>query len=287
MQPRDWLGATDPNVAVKVTAEDIAQLLASAPPRRVPSSVARAATGNRSSWFLPLFGLVFGGMGLVFTLVFFPWRFRDDWRLAADSARTVPGVITDVSRTNLSLNKVRVMAYGFRYTPGDGRRRQGRCFTTGTRWAGHASVTVRYLPDEPDLACVDGARLSESGGGGAFVALFPLIGGGLVGWFVLDRRRVHRLLRDGLMAEADVISVDETSARVNNQNVYRIVIKAPALQGGQPLTVHRVNKPDVNLALKHFGEKQPIFVLYDLRHPKRVLFPEALITDEAQPNSGK
>lgn len=262
---------------MKVTAEDVAQLLASAPPRQVPAHVAKAVMGGGTSWFLPLFGLIFGGMGLLFTVLFFPWRFADDWRLAADTARTTPGVITEVTKTNMSINKVRVREYGFRYTTEDGHLRQGRCYTTGEQWSINAAVKVRYLPAEPELACVEGARLSEGGWGGVFVVIFPIIGGGLIAWFVADRRRKRRLLQAGVVAEADVVSVDTTSAKVNNQDVYKIVLTAPALQGGRPLTVHRVNKPDVNLALKHFTEKQPIFVLFDPRKPKRMVFPEALI----------
>ena len=163
---------------MKVTANDVAQLLASAPPRQVPAPVAKAVGGGRASWFLPLFGVVFGGMGLMFSVMFFPWRFRDDWQLAADGARTVQGLITEVTKTGMSINDVHVMEYGFRYTPEDGRPRQGRCFTSGERWTNNAPVAVRYLPANPDLACVEGARLSEGGGVGSFVLVFPLIGGG-------------------------------------------------------------------------------------------------------------
>ena len=263
---------------VKVTADDIAQLLASAPPRLVPDHVAAAAVGGgRTNWITPLLGLVLGGLGLLFVAVFFPWRFWDDWRLAAGSVSLTPGVITAVSKTNLSINKTKVVAYAFRYTPEDGRPRQDRCYTTGERWSRGMSVTVRYLAAEPDVACVEGARLSEGGAIGFVVTVFPLIGGGMIAWFVLNRRRTRRLLHAGQVAEVDVLAVDETSARVNNQTVYRIVLSSPAQPGGPPVTVKRVNRPDVALARKRREEKQPVFVLYDPRAPARLLFPEALI----------
>ena len=119
--------------------------------------------------------------------------------------------------------------------------------------------------------------MTEGSWGSAFVIIFPLVGGGLIAWFIVDRRRTRRLLHEGLVTEVDVISVDETTTKVNYQSVYKIIIAGPALQGGQPVTVKRVNKPDVNLALKHAREKQPVFILYDPRNPTRVLFPEALI----------
>jgi hypothetical protein len=261
---------------MQVTANDVVQLLAAAPPRRVPVQVYRAAASGRG-WGVPLFGAVFGAFGLLFTFVFFPWRFWDDWRLAADSAQTTAGVVQDVAKTNMSINKSPVIEYEFSYTPNIGGPRQGRCFSTGRTWAPRAVVVVRYLPSKPELACIEGARLSKGGWGGVFVVLFPLIGGAMVMWFVVDRRRRRWLLCQGQLAEVDVVSVDETTMKVNYQSVYRIVIQSPAFSSGQPVTIKRVNKADVSLALKRARDKQPVFVLYDPRHLKRVIFPEALI----------
>ena len=265
---------------MKVTADDIARLLAGTPPRQVPAQVAKAALGGGTSWLLPLFGLVFGGMGMVFLVMFFPWRFWDDWQLASDKARTTRGVITEVTRTNLSINKRWVMDYGFHYAAEDKQQRQARCFITGQQWSVNAVVTVRYLPARPELACVEGARLSRSGWGGAFSVIFPLIGGGLVCGYVWNRRQTARLLREGLVAEVDIVSVEQTNLRVNNRNAFKITIRSPALQGGQPVTVLRVNPPDVDLARKNLQDKLPVFILYDARNPKKVFFPEALIDSE-------
>ena len=265
---------------MKVTADDIAQLLARTPPRQVPAQVEKAAMGGGSSWSGPLFGLVFCAIGLIFVTVFFPWRFWDDWRLASADARTVPGVITEVTRTNLTLNKRRVMEYGFHFTTEDNHQQQGHCFTTGQQWTVNAAVAVRYLPARPELACVEGARLSQSGWGGAFVIIFPLIGGLVFVGYVTHRQRTKRLLQSGLVAEVDVVSVEPTNMRVNNQNAFKITVRSSDLQGGQPVTVLRVNRPEIELARKNLQDKLPVYILYDARNPKRLLFPEALIDSE-------
>ncbi len=262
---------------VKVTADDIAQLLASPPPRRVPAHVVRAAKGGGASWITALFGLFFGGFGLVFVVIFFPWRFWDDWRLAADSAQRVQGSITEVRKSNMSINETEVMEYRFSYTPQGGQQRQGHCYTTGGQWKAHEQVTVRYLDSNPNLACVEGARLTKGGGFGAFVIIFPLVGFGLVAWFCIQRGRTGRVLREGIAIEVDVRSVEATNMRVNYETVYRITLASPTLPGGQPVTIKRVNKPDVNLATQHALQQQPVFILYDPRKPSRVIFPEALI----------
>ena len=64
---------------------------------------------------------------------------------------------------------------------------------------------------------------------------------------------------------------------VNYQTVYEITLVSPALHGGQPVKLKRWNKPEVNLAVQHALQKQPVFVLVDPRNHTRVLFPEALI----------
>jgi Protein of unknown function (DUF3592) len=263
---------------MKVTADDVAQLLAGSPPRQVSAHLAKAVMkGGGTTWFVALFGLVFACLGLLFVVIFFPWRFMDDWRLASDAAQTTRGIITTVQRTSMSINKTRVMEYTFRYTPGDGRLREGRCFTTGQSWQSSAEVEVRYLPTTPDLACVEGARLSEGGWGGAFVLLFPLVGAGFVVWPVVNQVKTRRLLHEGQVTEVDILSVDRTNTRINNQYVYKIVISSSSFSGGQPVTVRRTDRREIDLALNRLRDQQSVYILYDSRNPRRLIFPEALI----------
>jgi hypothetical protein len=239
--------------------------------------MAAAAARNGLPWPLALFGLAFGGFGLLFVGLFFPWRLGDDLRLASAAARTAPGTITDVRRTNVSINKTRVMEYAFRYQAEDGHEHTGLCYTSGPRWSQRAAVQVRYLPDDPDIACVAGARLSAGGWTGLVVLIFPLIGGSLVLWFIVDRRRRRRLLREGRLTEATIVSVEQTAAQANNRPIYRIVLTAPALNGDRPVKIARTNPAEVALARQRAADGQPVFVLYDPAKPGRLLLPEALI----------
>jgi hypothetical protein len=266
---------------MKLTADDVAQVLASSAPRQVPAHFAKAVSGGRSSWFFPLFGLAFGGFGMLFVVIFFPWRFMDDLRLDSDAARITKGAITEVRSTSMTINERRVMEYVFRYNAGDGQNRNGHCFTTGQRWQSNAEVTVRYLPAKPDVACIEGARLNEGSWGVAFVLVFPLVGAGLIGWYVVHRLNMRRLLREGIVTEVDVISVERTNTRVNDEYVYKIAIASPDLQNGQPIKVRRVDRRYIDLAQKRLQDKQPVYILYDPRNPRRVIFPEALIDSVA------
>lgn len=260
---------------MKVTADDIAQLLASSPPRRVPAHLEKAAQGGNGVWWAAAFGLFFGGFGMIFVVVFFPWRIVDELRLGA-SRETAPGEIAHAAPTNLKMNHARVWEYAFAFTAPNGDRQEGRCYAAGRRWREGARVTVRYLRDHPHIARVDGARLSKGSWFGAFTLIFPLVGFGIVAGAVRARRETTRLLREGQMAEVDIVSVDETRLQENYKTVYRITFSNPT-PGGPPITIRRAERAAVDLALKHWRDRQPVFVLHDPRKSTRVIFPEALI----------
>lgn len=265
-------------MGVKVTADDIAQLLANAPPRQVPSHVANA-TRVSGGWMQLLSGVGFFAFGMLFVRVFFPWQFYNDWRLA--DAPTTSGVVREVNDAHMKILGAKVMEYVFMYTP-DGVAREGRCFTSGTRWSSGETVNVRYLKSNPGVACIDGARLSTGGPVGAFVVIFPSVGAGLVVASLVYWRRDRRLLRLGETAEAEVVSVEQTQTRVNNQSVYRVTLQAAELNGGLPVTVKRLNLADVDLATERLEAKQRLFVLYDPAKPKHLIFPETLISGDAR-----
>ena len=193
-----------------VSARDalLAAFLADPPPRRVPPELKRAAGRQGPSWFFGGFGLLFGGFGLFFAWMFFPWNIYRGWQLA--DAPTAPGRITAVSATGLRENKQRVYRYDFDFSPPAGGRVEGTCYTTGQRWNAGAPVTVRYKPDDPAWCCIEGARTSVGSALSALVLLFPAIGGSLVAWVVMARRRLSFLLEHGQVGQRYFI-VDDKS----------------------------------------------------------------------------
>jgi len=261
---------------VKVTADDIARLLASAPPRQVSEHVVRAAKKEGVGWGTAVFGLLFGGFGLMFVGLFFPWSIASELELNALGRRTT-GVIMSQTETNMSVNETKVIAHRFQFTTEDKASHTAECYTTGPRWPNGATIEVRYLPQDPTVACIEGARLNKAGWAAAFIVVFPLIGFGLAGWTLRARRQTGQLLRTGLVAEVDILSVEATNMQVNKQPVYKIILTSPVQPGGEPMTIKRLNRADIDLADRHAKEKQPLFVLYDPRKPARLIFPEALL----------
>jgi hypothetical protein len=135
---------------------------------------------------------------------------------------------------------------------------------------------VRYRPENPAVCCIDGARLSAGDGTSTLVLMFPTIGGGLVAWVVIARRRMKALLERGFLAEALVSGVEQTQVRINNRYVHKIILQRTDSADGGALVVKSYLPEVIAFARGRMDAKQPVFVLYDPAKPKRALLPEAL-----------
>lgn len=267
---------------MKVSANDIATLLASPAPRAVPEHVMKVARTGGGRWVGAIFGLFFAAFGMIFVYVFFPWRITDELQLKFGSTGTASGVILHVEKTSMSVNDEEVFANQAGYSPegGGGPRLITKSYTSGAPWKEGAPVTVRFLQSKPAVACIEGARLTLTGLWGAVVIIFPLMGFAVLFFSIAGGRRGPGwLLQNGQVAEVDVLGVDATNMRINYQTVYKIRISAPDGRGGPPLVFRRWGKGDINLLTQHALKKQPAFALYDPAKPKNILFPEALIQE--------
>ena len=185
------------------------------PPRPVPLPVVCSAMFGVAGWL----GAIFLIMGLVFTIVFTQgYRPVDEIRLAL-SQTTARGIITSVSETNSTENDVTVYEYGFAFTTSRGQEVTGRSYFTGERWGAKASVTIEYVPEEPAIARIKGARLSMFMPWVLFVLLFPAIGAVMFGWATIGGWRQVALLRHGEVADARILSQHPTNVEVNGQPV--------------------------------------------------------------------
>lgn len=254
--------------------EELIAFLAAPTPRAIPARLRKTALRESAPVAVALFGLVFFIAGLGFSWTFFPARQLDQWRLERGPVSEADGRILSVEDTNLSINGSQVRAYRFEFTLPDGRRMEGECFTTGHRWSENASVAVMYASEDPDLACVKGARLGHMDLGGAFVMLFPLVGALVVAWWVRTRRRVVRLLIHGQLGDFVVASVEPTSARINELPQFKITLKRV---DGSEAAVHTVrwHQPNrLKLIESRKASAQPVFGLFDPAKPGRIVLPE-------------
>jgi len=290
----------------------LAEFLAAPPPRRVPIEIQHAALSRtRSSRFvMVLAGVAFLGIGIVTLLVNFPWHFYQDWKLQASDTATVRGHIVEVSNTDMYISRryspgpgTPVMRYVFDYQPSGAATMQGVCYSTGTYWRKGQHVTVRYRPENAALACVEGARLSESPSWMAIFIFYPLLGAAFVIGCLASRHDLLKLLKHGQITEATVTDIENIRyyARYygwRDSTAYKITLKGESLPRLGFLTVSTVwtnarsegenlpkqgvltvneSKPDVlAYARDRMESKQPVYVLFDPIKPSKVILPETL-----------
>ncbi|MDQ1351622.1 MAG: hypothetical protein QG657_1927 [Acidobacteriota bacterium] len=188
------------------------------PPRRVPlPTVCTALTG-----IFGTFGSMFFSFGMIFVWVFGAHAHPiDEWRLGRSFA-SAPAIVETVSPTHSTINDVPVYEYRFRFNPGDGLPIYGTCYTTGSHWNQGERVVAHYLPDNPDVACLEGARVSEFPIWLVLVVMVcPATG---LAFFILSLvlgwRKV-KLLRCGEITGTISISSTPTSTTVNDVPVMK------------------------------------------------------------------
>lgn len=237
------------------------------PPRPVPlATICASLTG-----FVGLFGAFFFSFGMIFV-----WLFSiglhpiDQWRLSRSYA-TAPAVIEEALDTGSSVDDIQVYQYRFSYTPGDGGPLYGDCYTTGKRWITGASVLAHYLPGKPEVACLEGARLSKfSPRYLPFILIFPLVGLSLFLPSIFSGWRKIKLLRYGEITGALNISVSPTNTSINNVPVmeysYEFRDRLGAVYTGT----------SKSLPTKKIGDEEREPVLYLPSNPRRSMLVDAL-----------
>jgi hypothetical protein len=185
------------------------------PPRPVPLPVICSAMFGIAGWL----GAIFLISGLIFSMIFTGgMRPIDDLRLARSKA-TARGMITGVAETNSTENDVEVYEYEFAFTTLREQKVTGRSYSTGRQWRVEDTVTIEYVPEDPAIARIQGARTSFFAPWVLFVLIFPAVGAGMfvsaaiVGW------RQVSLLRSGEIADAHILSTRSTGVEVNNTPV--------------------------------------------------------------------
>lgn len=256
--------------------EQLAAVLASPPPRNLPPELRRAALAQSAPLSFAIFGAFFGGFGMLFVWIFFPWNFVQDLQLKKADVAQAPGRILANADTSLRIAQRRVIHYAFEFQTPAGVVVRGQCFTTGRRWIPGEVVTVRYRPENPNLACPVEARLSRSSLGMAFVIIFPLVGGAMFLWVVLARRRAIALLKNGNVVEARVADLEHTQTSINDYPVYKVMLQ-PTDSPATPAIHTRHWQPKVVSFLRARQQnKQPVFVLFNPQNPSELLLPESL-----------
>jgi hypothetical protein len=243
--------------------------LASSPPRIVPQEIYQRAIPWKATVMNCIAGVLVLSVGLLLSGFIVPRHFLQQWRLDKGPVAVVSGQILKADETRTSVNENRVWKYEFSYRPEGRPERNQVAYTSGRPWEADTPVDVRYLIADPDVAVPVGARMDEFPAWAVWLLIVPAFG--LFGIILPFRTRLikRRLLRHGLIGEAIVDSVEMTSTRVNNQNVYGISLTNQS--DGSRLRKRSYNTEEIDMAEARRKAGEPLTVIYERSNPKRFL----------------
>jgi len=254
----------------------LAGMLMLPPPRFVPKEVLRAATKKPQGVIFLILGICL--FSALFIQSFFPGGLWRDLRMATGKVQTTTGRVVAHEKTKLSANKRPVYRTTFEYRPeGSATNATALSYSSVPNRKTGNSVTVDYLKESPSTARVHGERQSPTGWLSQLLILVPTLLFLTLFFNWRDRRRTAFLLRHGELGHAKVEAVEPTNMSVNNQRVHRITLAPPCpVPASRPLVVRRHDPAVVELLREHQKSGQPVRMLFDPAHPKRVFFPDAL-----------
>ncbi len=148
------------------------------------------------------------------------WRFRGP----VESTR---GVVTACDRTGASeggsKGRSGTPIYANRFTfERAGESLEGVSYATGRCLAAGTAVAVEYPADAPERSRIVGMRSATFGPEVLFVAIFPLIGFGMLAFASRSRWRELRLLGAGKLGHGTLVGEEATNVSVNKQPVMKL-----------------------------------------------------------------
>lgn len=239
-------------------------------PRRIPWEIKRKAVPVDGSFIIQLMGAIFFAFGAFVSWKVLPFYLPKQWLVELGPSKTVAGEILSVEDPHVIDNNVKVFRHRFRYQPAEGPAQEGVAYRSGVGWTAGMPVLVRYLPVNPYLAVPEGARMGPSTGIVSVVLVFPLLGCAFMFGPVFLRSRKLRMLRMGVVATADITSLEKTSAKVNQDVMYKIVLD----HDGAALVKRSFDAKEIAFAMRRWQERKPVKILHPPGRPNQFLLPE-------------
>ncbi len=269
---------------MSLTLEQLEPFLRQRPPRDIPRDVFRRGLRGGLGRFGYLFGGFFAAFGSVFVFIFFPWSIYPEVLLDTDHGIELPGIVSEVQETNMTVNDRKVRRVEYEFESPNGELIAAACYVTGRAAEAGAEVVVEALPERFDQSRIQGGRINAFGYFGSFTIIFPLVGLSVLTATGVYRRRRKRILKHGEFASGTVRDVQATAWTSNNQQRYRV--KIDYVIAGRPQTVqHHCYGDAVTLAREHQRSGEPIGLLADPSNPRRVILVETLTGATDHPTS--
>ncbi|MDY0280829.1 MAG: DUF3592 domain-containing protein [Salinivirgaceae bacterium] len=222
-----------------------------------------------------LFGRVFFLVGFIFSVVALLFLFVLGSNAKPnpfnDASPTVDGVITDIRRTNSSINEERVYQFFYTFNIGGISEKTGSSYSQQVDLQIGDTVRVLHENKDPFNSVIVGMRTGEIE---PWIILFLLpvllIGLVFVGISVRNARRDILLLKYGKVALGKLLTKERSNVTINNQPVYNIYFQFNADDGKTYTSICKTHLP------YWVEDEEEEKLVYDPRDPSTALLIDSL-----------
>lgn len=206
--------------------------------RSVPVRVILSVIFNNIFGYM---GLSFGSLGMIFAAVFMPMAdLVSPFHFGSDALK-VPGTVTEVKRTNVSVNEETVIEYSYVFSY-MGTSYKGRSYSTGHSYRPDQTVTVEVEPDNPGISRIENMSVRPVGIWVLFILIFPLIG--FVFLYFAFKKGIPKIrtLRHGIMTRGKFVKSEGTGGSINGQTIYDLYFSFKDLSGIERTAIGSTHK---------------------------------------------
>lgn len=234
--------------------------------RRVPVRVMLSVIFNNIFGYM---GLSFGGLGMVFVLVFTPMvDFVSPFHFGNDSLK-VMGTVTEVNRTNVSVNEETVIEYRYVYSY-IGSSYTGASYSTEHSYRPDQGVTVEIEPGDPQISRIQGMSVKPMGLWVLFILIFPGIG--FVFLYFAFKKGIPKIrtIRHGIMTRGKFVKKERTGGSINGQPIYDLYFSFNDISGNTQTAIGSTHKTEAVL------DEQEERIFYDPADPSNAVVVDAM-----------
>lgn len=219
--------------------------------------------------FIPQFGWLFLGFGMVFFWVFSVPETAASLSRFAGERESTQGTVTACRGTSFRENDLAVFAVEYSFET-QGPVRRGKSFATGDYPAPGTAVTIEFPAGSPEHSRVQGMRAAPFGPLILIVLLFPAVGLGFILAGLRSGVLSGRLLARGLPTQGRLVSKLPTSTKINGRVVYAMTFAFRDSFGVESSLTTRTHEPKV------LEDESRENILYDPADPSRAVTVDSL-----------
>lgn len=234
--------------------------------RSVPLRVMLSVIFNNIFGYM---GLSFGGLGMIFVVVFMPMvDFVSPFHFGDNTLR-VSGTVTEVNRTNVSVNEETVIEYRyvFSYT---GSSYTGASYSTEHSYRPDQGVTVELEPGNPQISRIEGMSVKPMGLWVLFILIFPGIGFVFIYFAFKKGIPKIRTIRHGIMTRGKFVKKERTGGSINEQHIYDLYFSFKDMSGIEYTAIGSTHKTEAVL------DEPEERILYDPADPSNAVVVDAM-----------